>query len=80
MKYVGKALGGASGGYTAASKEVVDLLRQRSRPYLFSNTLAPVIAGASVKVLDMLMSSTDKVLCFNQLCEGNLDVFSAFIL
>src|SRR5690606_32873142 len=51
---LGKALGGASGGYTAASAPVVDWLRQRSRPYLFSNTLAPVIAGASLKVLDML--------------------------
>ena len=53
---LGKALGGASGGYTAASKEVVDWLRQRSRPYLFSNTLAPVIAATSLKVLDMLES------------------------
>lgn len=51
---LGKALGGASGGYTSASKEVVEWLRQRSRPYLFSNTLAPVIAAASLKVLDML--------------------------
>ncbi|MEM9580681.1 MAG: glycine C-acetyltransferase [Pseudomonadota bacterium] len=56
---LGKALGGASGGYTSASKEVVDWLRQRSRPYLFSNTLAPVIAATSVKVLDMLEASTD---------------------
>jgi glycine C-acetyltransferase len=51
---LGKALGGASGGYTAASGKVVDWLRQRSRPYLFSNTLAPVIAGASLKVFDLL--------------------------
>lgn len=51
---LGKALGGASGGYTAASAKMVDWLRQRSRPYLFSNTLAPVIAGASLKVFDML--------------------------
>jgi glycine C-acetyltransferase len=51
---LGKALGGASGGFTAASKEVVEWLRQRSRPYLFSNTLAPVIAATSIKVLDML--------------------------
>jgi glycine C-acetyltransferase len=51
---LGKALGGASGGYTAASKEIVDWLRQRSRPYLFSNTLAPVIAATSLKVLDLL--------------------------
>jgi glycine C-acetyltransferase len=54
----GKALGGASGGFTAARKEIVELLRQRSRPYLFSNTLAPTIVGASLKVLDMLESST----------------------
>ncbi|WP_395447359.1 glycine C-acetyltransferase [Aminobacter sp. UC22_36] len=51
---LGKALGGASGGYTAARREVVDWLRQRSRPYLFSNTLAPSIAGASIKVLDLI--------------------------
>ncbi len=51
---LGKALGGASGGYTSAKKEVIDWLRNRSRPYLFSNTLAPTIASASVKVLDML--------------------------
>ncbi|MBO9639172.1 MAG: glycine C-acetyltransferase [Siphonobacter aquaeclarae] len=54
----GKALGGASGGFTAARKEIVELLRQRSRPYLFSNTLAPAIAGASLKVLELLKSST----------------------
>lgn len=51
---LGKALGGASGGYTSARKEIVELLRQKSRPYLFSNTLAPAIAGASLKVLEML--------------------------
>ena len=55
---LGKALGGASGGYTSGRKEIIDLLRQRSRPYLFSNTLAPAIAGASLKVLEMLMEST----------------------
>jgi glycine C-acetyltransferase len=54
----GKALGGASGGFTAAKKEIVEILRQRSRPYLFSNTLAPSIVGASIKVLDLLSSST----------------------
>jgi glycine C-acetyltransferase len=54
----GKALGGASGGFTAARKEVVELLRQRSRPYLFSNTLMPAIAGASIAVLDLLEGST----------------------
>ena len=51
---LGKALGGASGGYTSGKKEVVDWLRQRSRPYLFSNTLMPAIAGASLKVFDMI--------------------------
>jgi glycine C-acetyltransferase len=56
---LGKALGGASGGYTVASREVVDWLRQRSRPYLFSNTLAPVIAATSLKVLDLLEASGD---------------------
>lgn len=54
----GKALGGASGGFTAARKEIVDLLRQRSRPYLFSNTLAPAIVGASIQVIDLLSGST----------------------
>jgi len=56
---LGKALGGASGGYTAARAPIVEWLRQRSRPYLFSNTLAPVIAATSVRVLDMLEGSTD---------------------
>jgi glycine C-acetyltransferase len=56
---LGKALGGASGGFTASSKEVVHLLRQRSRPYLFSNTLAPAVVGASLAVLDILSSTTD---------------------
>ena len=57
---LGKALGGASGGYTCGKAEVIDWLRQRSRPYLFSNTLAPVIAATSIKVLDMLEASTDR--------------------
>jgi len=56
---LGKALGGASGGYTSAKREIIELLRQRSRPYLFSNTLAPAIAGASMKVLELLTESTD---------------------
>ncbi|MCP5073098.1 MAG: glycine C-acetyltransferase [Rhodobacteraceae bacterium] len=56
---LGKALGGASGGYTAASAKVVDWLRQRSRPYLFSNTLAPVIAATSIKVFDMLADGSE---------------------
>lgn len=55
---LGKALGGASGGFTSGRREVIELLRQRSRPYLFSNTLAPVIAGASIAVLDLLEGST----------------------
>ena len=55
----GKALGGASGGFTAASKEIVSMLRQKSRPYLFSNTLAPAIVGASIEVLDVLSKSTE---------------------
>jgi len=55
---LGKALGGASGGYTSGRKEIIDLLRQRSRPYLFSNSLAPPIVAASLKVLDLLTEST----------------------
>ncbi len=55
---LGKALGGASGGFTSARKEIVEILRQRSRPYLFSNTLAPSIAGASIEVLKMLSETT----------------------
>jgi glycine C-acetyltransferase len=54
----GKALGGASGGYTSGRSEIIDMLRQRSRPYLFSNTVAPAICAASIKVLDMLSTST----------------------
>ena len=56
---LGKALGGASGGFTSGKKEIIDMLRQRSRPYLFSNTLAPAITGASVAVLDLLSETTD---------------------
>jgi glycine C-acetyltransferase len=56
---LGKALGGASGGFTASRKEVVDILRQKSRPYLFSNTLAPSITGASIAVIDMLSETTE---------------------
>ena len=56
---LGKALGGASGGFTSGRKEVIDMLRQRSRPYLFSNTLAPSIVGASIAVLDMLSETTE---------------------
>jgi glycine C-acetyltransferase len=56
---LGKALGGASGGYTSGRKEIIEILRQRSRPYLFSNTLAPAIVATSLKVLEMLSNSTD---------------------
>jgi glycine C-acetyltransferase len=55
---LGKALGGASGGFTSGKKEVIEMLRQRSRPYLFSNTVAPSIVGASIAVLDMLSQAT----------------------
>jgi glycine C-acetyltransferase len=56
---LGKALGGAMGGFTSGKKEIIELLRQRSRPYLFSNTLAPSIVGASIAVLDMLTETTE---------------------
>jgi glycine C-acetyltransferase len=56
---LGKALGGASGGYTAAHKEIVEMLRQRSRPYLFSNSLAPSIAAAGIAMLDLLETSAE---------------------
>ena len=70
---LGKALGGAMGGFTSSKKEIIDLLRQRSRPYLFSNSLAPSIAGASIAVLDMLSETTtlrDKL-------EWNINYFKA---
>ena len=57
---LGKALGGASGGYTSGRKEIIDLLRQRSRPYLFSNTLAPSIVTASLKALELIQSSSNR--------------------
>jgi glycine C-acetyltransferase len=56
---LGKALGGASGGFTSGRKEIVEMLRQRSRPYLFSNTVAPSIVGASIKVMELLSSTTE---------------------
>ena len=56
---LGKALGGAMGGFTSGRKEIIEMLRQRSRPYLFSNTLAPSIVGASIAVLDMLSETTE---------------------
>ncbi len=63
---LGKALGGASGGFTSAKKEIVDILRQRSRPYLFSNSLAPVIVASSIMVLDMLKNNNDLIKKLNQ--------------
>lgn len=69
----GKALGGASGGFTAAKKEIVALLRQKSRPYLFSNTLAPAIVGASIKVLDLLEKNTN----LRDKLEANANQFRA---
>ncbi len=68
---LGKALGGASGGYTSGRKSIIDLLRQRSRPYLFSNTLAPAIAGGSIKVLELLSGSTE----FRDRLESNTAFF-----
>jgi len=63
---LGKALGGASGGYTAARKEIVELLRQRSRPYLFSNTLAPSIASSAIKVFEILVKSKENLNKLNE--------------
>jgi glycine C-acetyltransferase len=68
---LGKALGGASGGYVSGRKEIVEFLRQRSRPYLFSNTLAPAIAAGSLKALDLLESSTE----LRDRLEENTDFF-----
>jgi glycine C-acetyltransferase len=70
---LGKALGGASGGYTSGRKEIVDMLRQRSRPYLFSNTLVPAIAATSLKVLDILSQST----ALRDKLEANTRMFRA---
>ncbi len=72
---LGKALGGASGGYTSGRKEIIDLLRQRSRPYLFSNTVAPSIVSASLKVLEILESSTQ----LRDKLEENTNYFRANI-
>lgn len=58
---LGKALGGAMGGYTCGSRELIQILRQKSRPYLFSNTLAPAVVGSSIKVMDMLLASNDLI-------------------
>ena len=57
---LGKALGGASGGFTSGRKEIVDMLRQRSRPYLFFNTVAPAIVGAAIKAFEMLSATTER--------------------
>ena len=62
---LGKALGGASGGFTTGKKEIIDILRQRSRPYLFSNTLAPAIVAASLKVFDIISSSNELITKLN---------------
>ena len=62
---LGKALGGASGGFTTGKKEIIDILRQRSRPYLFSNTLAPAIVAASLKVFDIISSSNELIIKLN---------------
>jgi len=70
---LGKALGGASGGFTSGRQEIVDLLRQRSRPYLFSNTLAPAIAATSLAVLDILSESTE----LRDTLEANTKYFRA---
>lgn len=70
---LGKAMGGAMGGYTTAKKEIVELLRQRSRPYLFSNSLAPAIVGASIKVFDMLANDTS----LRDKLEWNTNYFKA---
>ena len=70
---LGKALGGASGGYTSARKQIVDLLRQRSRPYLFSNTIAPPVVAASLKALELLSASTE----LRDKLEGNTKYFRA---
>ena len=68
---VGKALGGASGGFTSGKKEIIEMLRQRSRPYLFSNTVAPSIVGASIAVFDMLSETTE----LRDKLEGNTKYF-----
>ena len=70
---LGKALGGAMGGYTTAKKEIIEILRQRSRPYLFSNSLAPAIVGASIKVFDMLSNDTS----LRDKLEWNTNYFKA---
>jgi len=70
---LGKALGGAMGGYTTAKKEIIEILRQRSRPYLFSNSLAPAIVGASIKVFELL----EKDNSLRDLLEANINYFKS---
>ena len=70
---LGKAMGGAMGGYTTGKKEIIDMLRQRSRPYLFSNSLAPAIVGASIKVFEMLQNDTT----LRDTLEDNTNYFKA---
>jgi glycine C-acetyltransferase len=70
---LGKALGGAMGGYTTGKKEIIEMLRQRSRPYLFSNSLAPAIVGASIKVFELLEKDTS----LRDKLEWNTDYFKA---
>ena len=72
---MGKALGGASGGFTSGRKEIVDLLRQRSRPYLFSNTIAPPVVAASLKALELLSASTE----LRDKLEENTNFFRAAV-
>lgn len=72
---LGKALGGAMGGFTSGKKEIIDMLRQRSRPYLFSNSLSPVIVGASIAVFDMLSATTE----LRDKLEANIKHFKAGI-
>jgi glycine C-acetyltransferase len=73
---LGKALGGAMGGYTTGKKEIIDMLRQKSRPYLFSNSLSPVIVGASIKVFDLLSSTTE----LRDKLEANTNYFKEKVL
>ena len=68
---LGKALGGAMGGFTSGKKEIIEMLRQRSRPYLFSNSLAPSLVGAAIQVIDLLSASTE----LRDKLERNTDYF-----
>lgn len=72
---LGKALGGASGGYTTGTKEAIDLLRNKSRPYLFSNTVAPAIVGATIKMFDMISATTER----RDILERNTKLFRSLM-